>query len=76
MSFSCVDSVFRLVISVGQRKKNSDSPRFDSLYSLYGPNFFSLPQARNKTKKTCSSKCNQPDPSYVADNSMTFISPE
>ena len=73
MSFSCVDSVFRLVISVGQRKK---------ILILRGsipymhPIFFLCPKLVTRRKKTCSSKCNQPDTSYVADNSMTFISPE
>ena len=73
MSFSCVDSVFRLVISVGQRKKililRDSIPYMD-------PIFFLCPKLVTRRKKTCSSKCNQPDPSYVADNSMTFISPE
>ena len=73
MSFSCVDSVFRLVISVGQRKKililRGSVPYMN-------PIFFLCPKLVTRRKKTCSSKCNQPDPSYVADNSMTFISPE
>ena len=76
MSFSCVDSVFRLVISVGQRKKILILRGSIPYIPYMDPIFFLCPKLVTRRKKTCSSKCNQPDPGYVADNSMTFITPE